>query len=91
MQAIAALEHLADVLVFVFDPSETCGYTMAAQENLLADVKAAFGIIPFIIVSNKSDLGKPGPGIAVSAANNTGFEALISEMTKTLASLADKY
>lgn len=55
-QAIIALRHLADVIVFLFDPSETAGYPMAAQERLLQEVREAFAAVPLLEVENKADL-----------------------------------
>ena len=55
-QAILALRHLADVIVFLFDPSETCGCPMGVQERLLAEVRGAFPNVAIIEVENKSDL-----------------------------------
>ena len=55
-QAIVALRHLADVIVFLFDPSETCGFPMGLQERLLAEVREAFPKISILEVENKADL-----------------------------------
>lgn len=90
LQAIAALEHLADVLVFVFDPSEACGYPMEEQNHLLADIRERFGKVPVIEVSNKSDMGRPGPGLQVSALHDKGFDALVGEIELALRSLGDR-
>jgi len=57
LQAILALKYLADIIVFVFDPSETCGYTMDRQEALLESVQRNFADIPVMEVENKADLG----------------------------------
>jgi len=84
LQAIAALEHIANLLVYVFDPTETCGYSMNAQNNLLGHIRSTFIGIPIIEVSNKSDLGISGPGIQVSAMNNVGLDVLLSEIRKAL-------
>ncbi len=55
-QAIVALRHLGDVIVFLFDPTETCGYPMAVQERLLAEVREAFPEVPILEVENKADV-----------------------------------
>ena len=55
-QAILALRHLADVVVFLFDPSETCGCPMTVQERLLAEVREAFPSVRVVEVENKADL-----------------------------------
>ncbi len=53
-QAIAALRHLADVAVFMLDPSGTCGYEFEHQLHLLEDVRNTFSNV--IVVINKTDL-----------------------------------
>jgi len=55
-QAIIALKHIADVIVYVFDPSESCGYSVDEQKSLLREIRRLFGV-PTIAVANKSDLG----------------------------------
>jgi nucleolar GTP-binding protein len=55
-QAIAALRHLAKAIVFIIDPSETCGYEIASQLHLLEDVKKTFAGLRILTVANKADL-----------------------------------
>lgn len=55
-QAIIALKHLANLIVYIFDPSTSCGYSLDDQKNLLKVLKKMFKV-PFIIVQNKADLG----------------------------------
>lgn len=55
-QAIAALEHLGDSVVFLLDPSELCGYPMDAQERLLEETRRVLGRSPFVVVENKVDV-----------------------------------
>jgi nucleolar GTP-binding protein len=53
-QAILALKDLADVILFIFDPSETCGFTMESQMELYAEIKRDFKkVFPII---NKIDI-----------------------------------
>lgn len=54
-QAVQALDHLADLVVFVIDPSETCGYTLDEQRALLDEIRGFEA--PVLVVSNKADLG----------------------------------
>jgi len=58
-QAIAALAYLADVVLFLLDPSETCGYEMDAQLRLLESVCETFPEVPVLAVENKADLVGP--------------------------------
>ncbi|MHA1356891.1 MAG: NOG1 family protein [Candidatus Helarchaeota archaeon] len=55
-QAIIALKHLASVIIYMIDPSETCGYQLSNQIHLLHEIQLAFQNIPFIVTLNKIDL-----------------------------------
>ncbi len=75
-QAILALKHLANLIVFVFDPTEACGYPVPDQQNLLNELKKEF-TQPFILVSNKIDTGTHYKNaIEVSATKGIGIEEL---------------
>lgn len=54
-QAILALNHIAGVILFILDPSESCGYTFLEQKRLLNEVRNTFSA-PIITVYNKKDL-----------------------------------
>ncbi|KTG30495.1 NOG1 family protein [Haloferax profundi] len=56
-QAVSAIEHLADAVIFVADASEECGYPIESQLELRDAVKARFEErnIPVLTVCNKSD------------------------------------
>ncbi|MGA9139557.1 MAG: NOG1 family protein [Methanocella sp.] len=55
LQAISALRYVGDVLLFILDPSEECGFTMAEQEKLLDEVRHTVKI-PVLVVANKIDM-----------------------------------
>ena len=57
-QAIAALTHLAHIIIFLIDPSETSGYSLIDQMNLLTHIKKMFTESIIIVVENKLDLKK---------------------------------
>jgi len=61
-QAIAALAHLADAVLFLVDPTETCGYPLGDQLHLLESVREAFPGVPVVVAENKSDLNPPKSG-----------------------------
>jgi len=83
-QAILALRHVATVIVFVVDPTETCGYPLTEQQNLLDDIKKLFDK-PIILVANKADTGaKYKNAIEVSAKEGTGLDKLKKEITSLL-------
>lgn len=58
-QAIAALAHLADVVLFLLDPSETCGFPLDAQMRLLEAVQQTLPGVPVVVAENKIDLVRP--------------------------------
>lgn len=87
LRAVLALKHLADVIVFIFDPTETCGYLMEQQEHLLETIKKEFGQVPVIEVENKSDLSKSGnKRIKISAETGAGVQKLIDSLAEQLRS-----
>ncbi len=85
LRGILALRHLADIVVFMFDPTETCGYLMEQQEHLLATVKDQFRDVPIIEVENKSDLLKTGAKrIRISAETGAGVDKLVDVLVAAL-------
>ena len=87
LKAVAALQHLADVAVFIFDPLQDA--TM--QRDLLTKVEDLMGA-PVVKVVNKADLfddpselGKKfGADIVVSALNGQGVEELRAKIVEKL-------
>lgn len=88
-QAINALEHLADLVIFVLDPTETCGYDIGKQRNLLRTIKKEFADIPVIQVENKMDISTTSSkDRKVSALNGTGVEELVEKAVEIITSLS---
>jgi nucleolar GTP-binding protein len=56
MQAIAALEHVGDLCLFLMDPSEAGGTPIQAQQNLLKEVAELLPQTPLIVIDGKGDL-----------------------------------
>ncbi|MEM5814262.1 MAG: GTPase [Candidatus Aenigmatarchaeota archaeon] len=80
LQGIAALKHLADLIIYVFDVSETAGYTIGQQKELLRELKKMFKV-PIIAVANKVDIvgGHPAAevdGPPISCETKEGVEEL---------------
>jgi nucleolar GTP-binding protein len=85
LRAILALKHLASLVVFLLDPSETCGYPMDAQEHLLENIKTEFAKVPMIEVENKADLSKSASArLKVSASTGKGVGDLVDTIVRTL-------
>jgi nucleolar GTP-binding protein len=78
--AIAALTHLADVIVFLLDVSETCGYSLTDQINLQKLIEKQFENVPILIVECKCDLKK-------SQSNNMKISSTTKEGIKELKDL----
>jgi len=57
-QAIIAIKHLARVILFILDPTETCGYPYDYQLRVLAEIRKEFKDIPIVVALNKIDLVK---------------------------------
>lgn len=78
LQAVLALKYLTDVLIFILDPSEACGYSMDKQLALLESVQGGFPEIPMIILESKSDIFKRDQplGMPFSVETGEGMERL---------------
>jgi nucleolar GTP-binding protein len=55
-KAIAALRHLAKLIVFVVDPTGGCGFPLEKQAALLKELETRFQSAKFLVVLNKADL-----------------------------------
>lgn len=59
LQAILALRLISDIILFIFDPTPACGYSIESQIELFNEIKQNFikeRNIELIIVFNKMDL-----------------------------------
>ncbi|MFP4545869.1 MAG: NOG1 family protein, partial [Methanomassiliicoccales archaeon] len=84
-QAVLALRYLADVIVFVLDPSETSGYTMEHQLSLLSSVESWMEGIPMVVVENKVDLYRSDSNrVKVSAFTGEGMEEMMEKVVPYL-------
>ena len=91
VQAILALKHLGDVVVYLVDPTEHCGYPLARQEKLLAEVKREFAGMPLLEFDAKADLEGPSTGRPrLSAETGEGVEALLAAVQPLLKEAADR-
>jgi len=78
LRAVLALKHLANVIVFMYDPTETCGYPMSAQEHILETIRREFSSVPVIEVENKADMLDTGsPRLKISASTGKGVKTLV--------------
>ncbi len=85
-QATSALKHLADLIVYMLDPSEYCGYQLELQLNLLSRLENLFGDeVPIVVVENKVDLKRlENDRLKISAETGEGIEALIEQILQRI-------
>jgi nucleolar GTP-binding protein len=87
LQAISALKHLGDVVLFIIDPSGTSGYPVADQLNLLNELKLHVAL-PIIVAANKTDL-KPAEPVEGSFKISTLSGEGIAQVLKAAVDLAN--
>jgi nucleolar GTP-binding protein len=76
-RAAAALGHLGGLMLFLEDASETCGFSLDAQEKLLERVVAEFPDLEVMVVETKVDLVDSGSKrMKVSGQTGQGVEEL---------------
>lgn len=61
LQAIAALENIGSLVLFLMDESEACGTSLEEQQHLLEDVQNLLPGTDLMVVTSKADLLKPLP------------------------------
>ncbi|RSN74724.1 MAG: hypothetical protein DSO07_02495 [Thermoproteota archaeon] len=100
LQAITALKNLPGIILFVLDPTETCGYSVREQMNVLRDISKTFSEKGLIVVLNKKDIWGDFPDkvretlaflsgyeyIEVSALTGDGIDNLIERIRNLLRS-----
>ena len=89
-QAITAVSFLDAVVLFLIDPSESCGYEIEAQKRLLTEIRESFKL-PLLIVANKADRPefKKTDEIDLNISTLTG-EGIENVMDKLLEMLEEK-
>ena len=54
-QAVSAIEHLADCMLVMVDPTGECGYPIDSQLELRDSITAQFDEVPVLTIANKAD------------------------------------
>ncbi|HZY91749.1 MAG TPA: GTPase [Thermoplasmata archaeon] len=81
----AAVAHGVDAVVFLIDPTATCGYPVAEQEALLARWQHEFPSLPILEVETKADLPSgPTRRLRVSAKTGEGVAELRTRLEQIL-------
>ncbi|NLX47433.1 MAG: hypothetical protein GXY70_04610 [Euryarchaeota archaeon] len=85
MQAVTALKHLANAILFILDPSETSGYHLDGQMGLLESVKGLFPGVPVLVVENKVDIFDSGSDrLKMCAATGQGVPEVMAALRDTV-------
>lgn len=90
LRAMVALEHLADVVLYIFDASEVSGYPLDSQMRLHDEIEQIFDT-PIINLFNKMDLvennkylekyiNKVNEIVMISASKGSGVELVIDKL-----------
>lgn len=84
LQAISALNHVGKVILYMIDPSGTCGYSLDTQMHLLDEIKNRF-TAPFLIVANKKDLAVVDIGdMSMSTLKGEGVDAVLDRLLEMM-------
>jgi nucleolar GTP-binding protein len=75
-QAMAAITNIADVILFIIDPSEHCGFPLEDQMKLYEEITSTIDV-PVIAVANKSDIKGLEGYTSMSTGQNTGVEEVL--------------
>ncbi|MFL2493382.1 MAG: NOG1 family protein [Candidatus Thalassarchaeum sp.] len=87
LQAIAALEHIGDVLLFLVDSSEGTTTPLDQQKHLLSEVSQLMSERPLIVVHSKADIIENLPEeveTPISAETGQGLEELRSRLIEVI-------
>ncbi|MDD1724908.1 MAG: 50S ribosome-binding GTPase [Methanospirillum sp.] len=78
-QALSAIVNIADILLFILDPSGHCGYPLDDQLNLLEEVQGIVSV-PVLIVANKCDVEILPGYLSMSTGSGEGVEKVLAEL-----------
>ncbi len=84
LQAISALSHVGKVILFIIDPTETCGYSLDKQMHLLSEIKKMF-TVPFLVAANKNDILSSEAGdMSMSTSSGDGVSAVLERLLEMI-------
>lgn len=81
-RAIAAIQYLADVIIFLVDPTLNCGYELSSQVALFHEISVIFSDLDLFPVLNKSDIATEEESQKAAKGINKGEIPLISSLTE---------
>ncbi|MCD6461776.1 MAG: 50S ribosome-binding GTPase [Thermoplasmata archaeon] len=84
-QAITALRYLAGAIIFLYDPTEECGWPVDRQKALRESIAAEFRGSKMLDVSSKCDRASPlEDTLGVSGLTGQGVEPLLEALRDAL-------
>ena len=78
-QALSAVMNVANVVLFIIDPSEHCGYPIEVQRRLLDEV-AGLVSVPIVAVANKSDIVRSDRDLTMSTETGEGVNEILARL-----------
>jgi nucleolar GTP-binding protein len=84
-RALAAVRHLGDIVLFLFDPTPGASQPREAQERLLEEVRALFGKKLVVEAENKVDLVRADTArLKLSATTGEGVTPLMRHLASVM-------
>ncbi len=83
-KALVAIRHLAGILLYLVDASESCGFGVKEQLALFEDIRREFRPANALLVYSKADLKKPAEGVSVSSLTGDGIRELENAVERLL-------
>jgi nucleolar GTP-binding protein len=80
-RAIAAIQYLADAIIFLIDPTLTCGYNLDNQISLIREMKNEFPNLDISLMLNKCDIASEEEKTRANNLLKIGMIPLISTLT----------
>jgi nucleolar GTP-binding protein len=72
------------VILFIIDPSETCGYPLEKQMHLLEGIKERFQV-PALVVANKTDISVTDiADMSMSTLTREGVDAVLDRLVEMM-------
>jgi nucleolar GTP-binding protein len=78
-QALTAIINLADVVLFILDASEHCGYPIEEQIRLLHVIETLVEV-PLVVAVNKADLVYFDGYLNMSTENGEGLDEVLETL-----------
>ncbi|HJJ36671.1 MAG TPA: 50S ribosome-binding GTPase, partial [Methanocorpusculum sp.] len=80
-QALNALVYVADIVLFVIDASENCGYSLDAQLKLREEIDNLVSV-PMLTAVNKADLKQFEGFFNMSTVTGAGVDEVLAELLR---------